>query len=183
MEKQFQTGALISGILVAVGLISTPASANAVGGSMDFTIVGIPPGVNEHVDITFTYDSTTGVINPGTITGTQDGTPVTGPLAPGTLHNNDNIFFNHGHFIDGQGVAYTETGTPPPEQYAVWWNDALNTYQGMWNGSPPMTFEVIDFRATSAPGPTVAAGLPGVLLMLVGGLMWWRRKLTFSLMP
>jgi hypothetical protein len=34
-----------------------------------------------------------------------------------------------------------------------------------------------------APGPIAGAGLPGVLSMLVGGFMWWRRKLTFSLMP
>jgi hypothetical protein len=35
-----------------------------------------------------------------------------------------------------------------------------------------------------APGPEVASGLPGVLAMvLFGGFMWWRRKLTFSLMP
>jgi hypothetical protein len=47
---------------------------------------------------------------------------------------------------------------------------------------------IIDFSLQSttvgAPGPTVGAGLPGVLTMvLVGGFMWWRRKLTFSLMP
>jgi hypothetical protein len=40
------------------------------------------------------------------------------------------------------------------------------------------------FSAPSgAPGPVVGAGLPGVLAMLIGGLMWWRRELTFSLMP
>jgi hypothetical protein len=36
---------------------------------------------------------------------------------------------------------------------------------------------------TGAPGPIAGAGLPGVLAMLMGGLMWWRRKLTFSPMP
>jgi hypothetical protein len=36
---------------------------------------------------------------------------------------------------------------------------------------------------SGAPGPIAGAGLPGVLAMLFGGLMWWRRKLTFSLMP
>jgi hypothetical protein len=36
---------------------------------------------------------------------------------------------------------------------------------------------------SGAPAPIAGAGLPGMLAMLVGGLMWWRRKLTFSLMP
>jgi hypothetical protein len=36
---------------------------------------------------------------------------------------------------------------------------------------------------SGAPAPIAGAGLPGMLAMLVGGLMWWRRRLTFSLMP
>jgi hypothetical protein len=34
-----------------------------------------------------------------------------------------------------------------------------------------------------APGPIIGAGFPGVLAMLMGGFMLWRRKLTFSMMP
>ena len=53
--------------------------------------------------------------------------------------------------------------------------------------SPSSLFEAANFSVTlapaGAPGPIAGAGLPGVLAMLVGGLMWWRRKLTFSLMP
>jgi hypothetical protein len=44
----------------------------------------------------------------------------------------------------------------------------------------PDTFLAV---SVGAPGPIAGAGLPGVMAMLVGGLMWWRRKLTFSLMP
>jgi hypothetical protein len=62
----------------------------------------------------------------------------------------------------------------------------FGTFGTSWNpnstGTTP-AFDVLGTSAAGAPGPVVGAGLPGVLAMLVGGFMWWRRKLTVSLMP
>ncbi len=52
------------------------------------------------------------------------------------------------------------------------------------DGPMPATIHIaLKAPAAGAPGPILGAGLPGVLAMLIGGLMWWRRKRTFSVMP
>jgi len=43
--------------------------------------------------------------------------------------------------------------------------------------------DVAALPVVGAPGPTVASGLPGIVMVALGGLLWWRRRLQFSLMP
>jgi hypothetical protein len=68
--------------------------------------------------------------------------------------------------------------------------DVSATLTGAGGGSCSSTCtlggQIVDLgfaHPSGRPRPVLGAGLPGVLAMLVGGLAWWRRKLTFSLMP
>jgi hypothetical protein len=105
------------------------------------------------------------------------------------------LLYPHPSFFDAEINFTTVQATPNPNPEVGMlsgtigdWvaytlaNDPLGQFYATGSGGQ-ICMQPCDPTAAGAPGPIAGAGLPGVLAMLVGGFMWWQRKLTFSMMP
>jgi hypothetical protein len=140
----------------------------------------MPGGGVDTITGTFTFDP-----NGSPFGATLDAVDltVTGPVHPGTYDTpvGGNLFPP-----DSFDVGMTPAGAAFELDFAQALGNAPDTVTS-FNFNAPTIINTTPTQGVAvpvaAPGPIAGAGLPGVLAMLVGGLAWWRRKLTLSLMP
>jgi hypothetical protein len=110
------------------------------------------------------------------------------PFGSGFSTNQSILGAEHFSFCAANGSC--SPSTLETFTFANTFGDAFNTTPDtdfFFKSSDNVNFYVsaLSFQPdpAGAPGPVVGAGFPGMLTILVGSLMWWRRKLTFSMMP
>jgi hypothetical protein len=162
-------------ILAASLLAGASAPACADTFNFSYTVVG---GVTATGTLTATLQSGNTYLITG-ITGTRNGSPILGLLAPqtGAWGNDNQLYFPSGGnnpdgngYVDASGFLYSTA----EGRFAPWFSDPS---YGEEFGAPTGYSTITSFSVTqqsSSPGPIPGAGGLSYLILLAGGGWRWR---------
>jgi hypothetical protein len=172
-------------VLALAALVSLPVTGASANPVVDFLFTancptcaipgGGPPALFTTVLVTgneYQVTNITGNVGPFPVFIAAPGTVSLLPATP-----NDNLLFfppgAPGVFFDNEGLGMTIGGVKNDLACGLSVGCAV-LYPD--SGAPSGTIHPATFGLTAVPGPSIGAGLPGLIFAAGGLLVWWHRK-------